>query len=159
MNTALHNLFVDELQDIYDAEQQLVEALPKLAKAAETDELREAFESHLKETEGHVSRLEQVFESLNEKPKRKKCHGIAGIINEGEKALKEQKDSEALDAALIAGAQKAEHYEIATYGTLCNWADLMDHQDAFELLQQNLDEEKEADRLLSEIAESVNGTS
>lgn len=156
MNTALHTLFVDELQDMYDAEQQLTKALPKLAEAAETPELRQAFQSHLKETEGHVSRLEEVFKSLDEKPKTKKCQGIAGIITEGEKILKEQKDSQALDAALIAGAQKAEHYEIASYGTLCNWATIMDHKDALELLQQNLAEEKAADQHLTELAETAN---
>ena len=159
MNTALHELFVDELQDIYDAEQQLAKALPKLAKAAENDELRQAFESHLRETEEHVNRLEQVFDSIDEKPKRKKCQGIAGIITEGEKMLKEQKDCESSDAALIAGAQKAEHYEIASYGTLCNWASIMDHQSAFELLKQNLAEEMQADQHLTEIAETVNQVS
>jgi ferritin-like metal-binding protein YciE len=156
MNTALHALFIDELKDIYDAEQQLVQTLPKLADAAGSQELRKAFESHCDETTGHVSRLEKVFEALNEKPDRKKCRGISGILAEGDEMIKKQKRSEALDAALIAGAQKVEHYEIATYGTLCDWAEIMQHEKCVRLLNQSLEEEKKADRHLTKIANEVN---
>jgi len=155
MNNGLHKLFLDELADIYHAERQMVKTLPKLAQSAEHENLREAFASHLRETENHVSRIEQVFASLGEPARRKKCRGMAGVIDEGKQTLDDNKGSEALDAALIAVAQKAEHYEIASYGCLCTWADLMGHQEALRLLQENLAEEKQADERLTEIAKST----
>ncbi len=152
MNNGLHELFLDELADMYSAEQQLTKALPKLAKAAESDELREAFEMHLKETENHVSRLDQVFQSLDESPKRKKCKGIEGIIAEGEEVMSQHKQSEELNAALICAAQKTEHYEVASYGSLCAWAKRMGHTEALSLLKENLAEEKAADQKLTQLA-------
>jgi ferritin-like metal-binding protein YciE len=154
MKNGLHELFLDELADMYSAEQQLTKALPKLAKAAQSDELREAFEMHLEETENHVSRLEQVFESLDETPKKKKCKGIEGILDEGKEIMTEHKKGEELDAALISAAQKTEHYEIASYGCLCTWAEQMGHDRALNLLKENLNEEKAADEKLTEIAKS-----
>ena len=148
----LHEVFLDELRDVYDAEQQLTKALPKLAKAARSKELKQAFEHHLKETEQQVERIERIFESLDEKPKAKKCKGIAGIIEEGEKVIKEDFDGSTMDAALIAGGQRAEHYEIAAYGTLAEWARLMGHTEAADLLEQTLEEERAADEKLNEIA-------
>lgn len=157
MKDGLHELFLNELADIYSAEQQLFKALPKMARNAESDELREAFASHLKETENHVARLEEVFEALDETPKRRKCKGMEGVIEESREVLNENKGSSALDAALIAAAQRAEHYEIATYGCLCTWAEQMGHTEAADLLKETLAEEKETDRKLTEIAKaSVN---
>ena len=155
MNNELHELFIDELADVYNAEQQLLKALPKMAKAANSTELQEAFESHLEETQEHVSRLEQIFKGLGETLKRKKCKAMEGLLEEGEEIMEEFGDSNALDAALIAAAQKVEHYEIATYGTLRTWAELMDHQDAVELLEETLEEEKAADEKLTGIAENA----
>ena len=155
MDNDLHKLFLDELADIYSAEQQLTKALPKMAKAAESDELRQAFEEHLQQTEEQISRLDQVFESLGESMKRKTCKAMQGLIEEGKEVMEDQKDSSALDAALIAAAQKVEHYEIATYGTLCTWAEQMGHQDALDLLKQSIDEEETTDERLTELAESL----
>jgi len=155
MNTDLHELFLDELADVYNAEQQLTKALPKLAKAAESDELREAFETHLEETEEHISRLDQVAEHLGETIKRKTCKAMKGLVEEGEEIMKEQKGTSALDAGLIAAAQKVEHYEIASYGTLVTWAEQMGHDEAVELLNETLDEEKSADEKLTSVAESI----
>lgn len=152
MKNGLHKLFLEELADIYNAEQQLTKALPKLAKAANNDQLRRAIEDHLEDTEKHVSRLEEVFSSLEESPKRKKCRGMEGIIEEGKEVMSEHKKSEDLDAALISAAQKSEHYEIATYGCLCKWAEQMGHDKALSLLKETLDEEKAADEKLSGIA-------
>jgi ferritin-like metal-binding protein YciE len=154
MNNKLHELFLDELADIYHAEHQLTKALPKLAKAAHSDRLRDALESHRDETEKHVSRLEQVFATLDESPKRKKCKGIEGILEEGKEIMSEHRKSEELDAALIAAAQKTEHYEIASYGCLCTWAAQMGHEEAHGLLSETLAEEKAADEKLTEIAKS-----
>jgi ferritin-like metal-binding protein YciE len=154
MDNDLHELFLEELADILNAERQLTKALPKMARAAESAELTEAFESHLAETEIHISRLEKVFRSLDESPKRKKCKGMEGLIEEGEEMMKEMKSTSALDASLIASAQKAEHYEIASYGALCAWAGQMGHDEALQLLQETLDEEKTADETLTQIAES-----
>jgi len=154
MPKTLHDAFLDELRDAYDAEKQLVKALPKLAKAATSKELRSAFESHLEETRGHVSRLEEVFAALDEKAKGKHCDGIAGIIEEGKKMLDEDLDEDAMDAGLIASGQRAEHYEIAAYGTMVAWARAMGHADAADLLEQTLEEEKAADEKLTELAES-----
>jgi ferritin-like metal-binding protein YciE len=154
-NDALHELFLDELADIYNAEKQLTKALPKMAKAAQSQELKEAFETHLEETENQISRLEQATKALGETLKRKKCKGMEGLLEEGKEMMEEKDDSSALDAALIASAQKVEHYEIASYGTLCNWAEMMGHREALELLKQNLAEEKATDEKLTEIAEST----
>ena len=147
--SALRELLIDELKDLYDSEHQLVKALPKMAKAAEHQELKEAFESHLVETQGHVQKLESVFESLHEAPKRKKCKAMEGIVAEGHELMDEG------DAALIAAAQKVEHYEIASYGTVAAWADLLGENDAAEILGEILDQERAADEKLTEIAESI----
>ena len=149
----LHDAFLDELRDAYDAEKQLTKALPKLAKAASSTELRTAFENHLEETRGHVDRLERVFESLDEKIRGKHCDGIAGIIQEGKAVMEEDFDEATMDACLIAGGQRAEHYEMAAYGTLVAWAQAMGHVEAADLLQQTLNEEKAADKKLSQLAE------
>jgi ferritin-like metal-binding protein YciE len=149
----LHDVFLDELRDSYDAEKQLTKALPKLAKAATSAELRNAFESHLEETREHVSRLEQAFELLDEKARGKHCEGIAGIIEEGSAITEEDFDDATMDAALIAAGQRAEHYEIAAYGTLVAWARDMGHEEVAKLLQDTLDEEKAADEKLTALAE------
>jgi ferritin-like metal-binding protein YciE len=149
----LHDAFIEELRDTYDAEKQLIKALPKLAKAAASTDLRTAFETHLEETRGHVERLEQVFESLDEKPRGKHCEGIAGIIEEGKSIMEEEFDDATMDACLIAAGQRAEHYEMAAYGTLIAWAQSMGHTEATNLLQEILDEEKAADQKLSSLAE------
>jgi ferritin-like metal-binding protein YciE len=150
---ALRDIFLEELQDVYDAEKQLVKALPKLAAAANSTRLRSAIEHHLEETKGHVDRLEMVFRALDEKAKGKRCRGIAGIIEEGEELLKQDFNGSTKDAALIAGGQRAEHYEIAAYGTLVAWARLIGQSEAARLLEQTLAEEKAADQTLSDIAE------
>ena len=149
----LHDAFIDELRDTYDAEKQLTKALPKLAKAATSKELRKAFEAHLEETRGQVERLEQVFESLDEKVRGKHCDGMAGIIEEGKSVMEEDFDDDTMDACLIAAGQRAEHYEMAAYGTLVAWAQALGLDDAVELLQQTLDEEKAADEKLSTLAD------
>ena len=149
----LHEAFVDELRDTYDAEKQLTKALPKMAKAASSPELREAIESHLEETRQQVERLEQVFESIEEKARGKHCEGIAGIIQEAQAIMQEDFDEATADACLIAAAQRAEHYEMAAYGTLVAWARAMGHDDAADLLQETLDEEKAADEKLNSLAE------
>ena len=149
----LHDAFIDELRDTYDAEKQLIKALPKLAKASSSAELKAAFEEHLEQTLKHVERLEQVFESLDEKARGKHCEGIAGIIDEGKSIMEEDFDDTTMDACLIAAGQRAEHYEMAAYGTLVAWAQAMGHSDAAKLLQQTLDEEKAADKKLSGLAE------
>jgi ferritin-like metal-binding protein YciE len=151
---SLHELFVEELKDMYDAEKRLTKALPKMAKAATSPELQTAFTNHLRETERQVTRLEKVFRACGETPKGKACHGIMGIIEEGSKMIEELDKGPVLDAALIAGAQKAEHYEIASYGTLAYYADMMDHDEAKDLLGETLDEEKAADQKLNTIAKS-----
>jgi ferritin-like metal-binding protein YciE len=150
----LHDAFIDELRDTYDAEKQLTKALPKLAKAATNAKLRAAFETHFQETQGQIARLELVFASLDEKVRGKHCDGIAGIIEEGKSIMEEDFDEATMDACLIAAGQRAEHYEMAAYGTLVAWAQAMGHDEAAELLQQTLDEEKAADEKLSRLAES-----
>jgi len=150
----LHDAFIDELRDTYDAERQLTKALAKLAKAAGSPELRDAFETHLQETQGQIERLEQVFESLEEKARGKHCDGIAGIIEEGKSIMEEDFDEATMDACLIAAGQRAEHYEMAAYGTLVAWARAMGHDEAADLLQETLDEEKAADEKLTALAES-----
>ena len=149
----LYDAFIDELRDAYDAEKQLTKALPKMAKAASSPELRTAFEEHLEETRGQIERLEQVFGGLDEKVRGKHCDGIAGIIEEGKGVMEEDFDEATMDACLIAGGQRAEHYEMAAYGTLIAWAKALGHMDAVDLLQQNLDEEKAADEKHSALAE------
>jgi ferritin-like metal-binding protein YciE len=149
----LHDAFIDELRDLYDAEKQLTKALPKLAKTSTSPKLRAAFESHLEETRGHIDRLEQVFETLDEKARGKHCDGIAGIIEEGKSIMEEEFDELTMDACLIAAGQRAEHYEIGAYGTVIAWAEAMGHSEAVSLLQQNLNEEKAADKKLSALAE------
>src|ERR671913_1136402 len=149
----LHDAFLDELRDTYDAEKQIIKALPKMAKAASSPELRSAFEMHLEETRGQVARLEEVFAALGEKVRGKHCDGMAGIIEEGKSAMEEDFDDSTLDAALIASAQRVEHYEMAAYGTLVAWAKAMGHDEAADTLQQILDEEKATDEKLSQLAE------
>ena len=149
----LHDAFIDELRDAYDAEKQLLKALPKLAKAASSPNLRQAFLTHRDETQGQISKLEEVFASLDEKVRGKHCDGIAGIIEEGKAVMEEDFDEAAMDACLIASGQRAEHYEMAAYGTLVAWAKAMGHDDAADLLQQILDQEEAADEKLSALAE------
>ena len=151
--TSLQELFVEELRDAYDGEKRLTKALPKMAKASGSQELRAAFTNHLRETEGQIKRLEQVFRTIGEPVRGKKCDGLMGIIEEGKHAIDEL-DGSVLDAALIAGAQRAEHYEIAAYGTLAYLAEMLGNDKAKDLLGQTLDEEKAADEKLSTIAKS-----
>lgn len=148
----LKDLFLDELADMYDAEKRIVKALPKLAKAATSDDLKEAIQAHLKETEGHVTKLEQVFQSFDEKPKGKTCEATVGLLKEGDEIAAEFKDSPAINAALISAAQKVEHYEIASYGCLHEWAGLLGNDEAAALLEAILDEEKAANEGLTELA-------
>ena len=155
MNSELHELFLDELADLLNAETQLTKALPKMAKAAQSEELREAITSHLEETEGHVDRLKRVFESLDEKPKSKTCQAMKGLVQEGSELLQELKGKSTVDAGIIAAAQKVEHYEIVSYGTVIAWAKQMGHDEAVQLLEETLNEEKAADEKLTEVAESV----
>lgn len=152
----LDALFIDELKDLYDAEKQLTKALPKLAKGAENEELREAFESHLEETKGHVERLEQIFKQLEKPARGKKCKAMEGLVEEGADMLDEDAVPAALDAGLICAAQKVEHYEIASYGTLIAWSQVLGYDDAVSLLEETLAEEKAADEKLTEIAEGLN---
>jgi ferritin-like metal-binding protein YciE len=151
---ALEKLLTDELQDLYDAEQQLVKAIPKLIEAANSAELQRALKQHLSVTEKQVTRLEQVFSELGEKAQRKPCKGMAGIISEGSEMLDEDLEDSTMDAAIISAAQKVEHYEIASYGTVRTLAQTLGNDEVAELLEETLEEEKEADRLLTEIAEA-----
>ena len=143
--------FIEELKDLYDAEKQITKALPKMAKAAEHDELREAFETHLEETENQIERLEKVFELFDETPKGKKCKAMEGLVAEGKELIEEEEG----DAALICAAQKVEHYEIASYGSLISWARLLGEDEAADLLEETLAEEEQADEKLTDIAEST----
>jgi ferritin-like metal-binding protein YciE len=153
MEGGLHKAFVDELRDAYDAEKQLVKALPKLARAASSDALRAAFTDHLEETRGHVDKLEQVFASIDERARGKHCDGIAGIVEEGQAIMEEDFDAATMDACLIAAGQRSEHYEMAAYGTLAAWATAMGHREAAGLLGEILEEEKAADEKLNALAE------
>jgi ferritin-like metal-binding protein YciE len=153
-NATLRRLLTDELRDIYHAEQQLVKTLPKLVKASTSPDLREALDNHLGETEEQVARLEQAFDLLGETAKTKACAGMRGIVEEGSELIKDLEKGMALDAGIIAGAQRAEHYEIAVYGTLMSWAKALGHDDVAELLSATLEEEKAADEKLSELAEA-----
>jgi ferritin-like metal-binding protein YciE len=150
----LNDLLIDQLKDLYNAEGQLTKALPKMAKAATNPELKQAFENHLAQTEEHVNRLEQVFESIGEKAKGKTCAAMKGLIEEAKELLDEDARPEVLDAGLIAAAQRVEHYEIAGYGTVRTYCESLGHTEAARLLQQTLDEEGNTDKLLTKIAES-----
>jgi ferritin-like metal-binding protein YciE len=154
--SALKELYIDELKDLYSAENQLVKALPKMAKAATSSDLKAGFEEHLKQTEGHVKRLERIFTSLGESPNGKKCKGMEGLITEGKEMIDEDPGDEELDAGLIAAAQRVEHYEMAGYGCVATYAKLLDENEAFTLLRQTLDEEKETDKKLTKLAEHIN---
>ena len=149
----LHDLMVHELKDLYSAERQLVQALPKMAKNANSDQLRTVIDNHLSETEVHISRLEEILESFDESPKGQKCHGMEGLIEEGKNLLKEDADPDVMDAGIIGAAQRVEHYEIAAYGTVCEYARIMGHTEALQLLEQTLEEEKNADEILNQLAE------
>jgi ferritin-like metal-binding protein YciE len=151
----IKKLYLEELRDVYSAEQQLLEALPKMAKGASSDELKQAFEDHLEETKGHVERLEEIFETLDEKPTGKACKAMKGLIEEGSEILDAKGEDSVLDAGIIAAAQKVEHYEMATYGTLRTWAELLNEDEAASLLQETLDEEGRADKTLNELATEV----
>src|SRR5437588_3787350 len=153
---SLRQLYVDELKDLYSAETQMVKALPKLAKAASNAELRQGFEEHLRQTSEHVSRLEQIFEMLEEKPTGKKCVGMEGLVKEGAEVMKEKYEDEVMDAAIIGAAQRVEHYEIAGYGTVREFAELLGEDEHVPLLEQTLEEEKETDEKLTELAEQIN---
>ena len=153
MNTkTLKDLFLDELADMYDAEKRIVKALPKMAKAATCTDLKSAMEKHLKETEGHVRKLEQVFQAFGEKAVGKTCEATKGLLEEGDEIAEEFKDSPAINAALISAAQKVEHYEMASYGCLHEWAGLLGNQKAADLLEDILNEEKATDQVLTNLA-------
>jgi len=152
----LKSLYVDELRDLYSSEQQLIKALPKMAKAANSEELRKGFEEHLQQTRQHATRLEQILSALGEPGKGKKCKGMAGNVAEGGEMLSEDFQGALMDAALISAAQRVEHYEIAAYGAVHAYAELMGESEAASLLQQTLEEEKETDRKLTELSEGIN---
>jgi ferritin-like metal-binding protein YciE len=151
----LQKLYTEELRDLYNAENQLLKALPKMAKAASSEELKDAFEKHLEQTKGHVERLEQVFEDLDERPKGKTCRAMKGLIQEGSEPLEQDGDESVRDAGIIVAAQKVEHYEIAGYGSARTFAHLLGQNKAAELLQTTLDEESETNELLTRLAESI----
>ena len=153
---SLEDLLIEELKDLYDAERQITKALPKMAKAASSEELAQAFREHLEQTEGHIKRLDKIFELLGKSPGRKKCEGTKGLLEEGDEMMKEDAADAVKDAALIASAQKVEHYEMAGYGCVRTWAQLLGHQAAADLLQETLDEEGETDKRLTDIAENLN---
>jgi ferritin-like metal-binding protein YciE len=152
---SLDDLLVHELQDIYHAEGQILKALPKMAKAATHPELQGAFEEHLEQTEGQVERLDQAFKLLGVPAKGRKCEGMAGLIEEGKKMMEEDAEPSVMDAALIAAAQKIEHYEIASYGCVCTYAEMLGYDQVHDLLGQNLEEEELTDEKLTALAESV----
>jgi len=152
----LKSLYVDELRDLYNSEQQLIKALPKMAKAGNSDELRKGFEEHLEQTRGHATRLEKILSTLGEPVKGKKCKGMAGIVSEGGEMMSEDFEGALMDAALISAAQRVEHYEIAAYGAVHAYAELMGESEAALLLQQTLDEEKATDQKLTELSEQIN---
>jgi ferritin-like metal-binding protein YciE len=151
----LKKLYLEELRDLYSAETQLVKALPKMAKGASSDELKQAFESHLEQTKEHVERLDEIFARLDEKPTGKTCKAMKGLIEEGSEMLEQEGEDSVIDAGLIGAAQRVEHYEIAAYGTVRTFANLLGEDDAAELLQETLDEEGETDKELSELAEGI----
>ncbi|HEY1658464.1 MAG TPA: ferritin-like domain-containing protein [Candidatus Sulfotelmatobacter sp.] len=153
---SLRDLYIDELRDLYSAENQLVKALPKMAKASSNEQLREAFEEHLQQTEEQVSRLEQIFEQLEEKPTGKKCAAMEGLVKEGAETMDEDYSDEVMDAAVIGAAQRVEHYEIAAYGTVREMAKLLGEDDQVSLIEETLEEEKQADQKLTELSQEVN---
>src|SRR6188474_3520405 len=150
----LDDLYTDMLKDLYSAEKQLVKALPKMAKNAQSPDLQKAFQEHLKQTEGHVERIERIFSDMDGSPRGKKCVGMEGLIEEGNELLQEDAEPDVLDAGLIAAAQKVEHYEIAGYGTARAWAQRLGYNDHVRILQETLDEEALANEKLTELAES-----
>jgi ferritin-like metal-binding protein YciE len=153
---SLQELYVDELKDLYDAENQIIKALPKMIDAASSEELQNALTEHLEVTREQAKRIEQIFQNMGEKLKAEKCKGMEGVIREGAEILSEDMDENVKDAAIISAAQRVEHYEMAGYGTVRTWANLLGESEAEELLQQTLDEEKEADEKLNELAEQIN---
>jgi ferritin-like metal-binding protein YciE len=153
---SLRGLFVDELKDIFSAENQITKALPKMAKAASSDELREGFEEHLEQTKGQIERLQQIFEKLGEKPTGKKCMGMEGLLKEGAEVMGDDFEDAVLDAALISAAQRVEHYEIAAYGSVIAFAELLGEEEAVSLLKETLEEEKETDEKLTELSQDIN---
>jgi ferritin-like metal-binding protein YciE len=154
--SSMEELFLDELKDLYSAEKQITKALPKIAKAATSPELREAFESHLEETKGHVERLEKAFELLGKPLRAKMCHGMQGVLEEGSEVLEDTEKGDVRDAALISAAQRVEHYEIAAYGSVREYANLLGQKKIADLLEETLNEEKAADEKLNGISKSVN---
>jgi ferritin-like metal-binding protein YciE len=152
----LKHLYVEELRDLYSAESQMVKALPKMAKAASSEDLRAGFEEHLHQTKEHVGRLERIFRALQENPKGKKCKGMEGLIEEGAEMIEEDAAPEELDAGLISAAQRVEHYEIAGYGCVSTYAKLLGEDEAASLLRQTLEEEKQTDQKLTELAGQIN---
>jgi ferritin-like metal-binding protein YciE len=150
----LRDLLIEQLQDIYDAEHQITKALPKMVKAAHSRQLKDGFNTHLDETKQHITRLEQVFQMLDQQPKRKHCHGMEGLLKEGDEMIKEDADADVKDAGLITAAQRVEHYEIAGYGTAMAYAKQIGQTQMINLLKQTLDEEKATDEKLSQLAES-----
>ena len=155
-NESFKKLYFDELKDLYSAENQLVKALPKMAKAASSEDLREGFEEHLEQTKGQVQRLETIFQSLNQSPKGKKCVAMEGLVKEGSEVVQEDLEDAVLDAALIGAAQRVEHYEIAAYGTVCEFARILGETEHASLLQETLDEEKRTDEKLTKLAKEIN---
>ena len=156
MPEGLRELYIDELKDLYNAENQLVKALPKMAKAASSDELRQGFEEHLEQTKGQVQRLDQIFQKLGESPKGKKCKGMEGLVEEGSEVIEEDFEGAVKDAALIGAAQRVEHYEIAGYGTVRSMAETLGEDGHVSLLEETLKEEKETDEKLTQLAEQIN---
>jgi ferritin-like metal-binding protein YciE len=152
----LKHLYVEELKDLYSAENQLVKALPKMAKASTSEDLRAGFEEHLNQTQEHVARLEKSFKTLGESPKGKKCMGMEGLIKEGAELIEEDPEPEELDAGLISAAQRVEHYEMAGYGSVSTYAKLLGEDQALSLLRQTLEEEKETDKKLTQLSGRIN---
>ncbi len=155
-NESLKKLYVDELKDLFSAENQLVKALPKMAKAASSDQLRAGFEKHLEQTKGHVQRLEEIFQSLGESPRGKKCVGMEGLVKEGSEVMAEDFDDAVLDAGLIGAARRVEHYEMAAYGAVCEFAHVLGQTRHASLLEKTLAEEKQTDDKLAELAKEIN---
>jgi ferritin-like metal-binding protein YciE len=153
---SLHDLYIHEIKDIYSAEKQLTRALPKMAKAARSEELRQGFETHLEETEGQIERLEEILKRHNQSTTGPKCKGMEGLLAEGEEMIQEEGSDAVIDAGLIVAAQKVEHYEIATYGSLCTFAKMMGHDEDLELLKETLNEEESTDEKLTEVAMTIN---
>jgi ferritin-like metal-binding protein YciE len=156
MPEGLRELYIEELKDLYNAENQLVKALPKMAKAASSDELRQGFEEHLEQTKGHVQRLEKIFQALGESPKGKKCKAMEGLVEEGSEVMEEDFEGALMDAAIIGAAQRVEHYEIAAYGTVCAFAEELGEAEQNSLLNETLQEEKETDEKLTQLAQEIN---